>query len=617
MSNLETLEVGGGPSTRALSVLSTDRRLRQLKEAHEAPLSRYLVRLGVARSELEDALQEIFIVAACKLPEIRATTERAFLFGTAARVAANARRGRRRRDRLSTSLVSVPREPHPPTDDLTDQLMRRTLLDDALERMPKDTHIVFLLVEVEEMPISTVAERLGLPEGTVASRLRRARACFDASSERVRATLDGERPSRPSLGGPAARKPGVAHAKPRGSFDPEVLSWWAQRGEVDALGALLDVYGRSHPHRPGITRTTFEGPTKARTELCSRMLYGEPPDTFQTNGGRPLLSWIRRTSTSGEGMDPLDFLFGSEGWSRVFPADVLDLVTYRGRLYAVPLNIHRTNSLFYNARVFAECGLTPPADLDELEDMAAVLRGRGIVPLAMGHEEPWALTMLTFETVLAGEAGAEYYRDFFAGRRSPSDPEIKSALVRVARLLDHSNADAAELRWDGALDRVRSGSAAMSMMGDWAKGYLMSKGCRPGIDFGQACGPGGHRAYVFATDVFGLPKRASHRADAIELLKVFGSKEGQEAFSQRKGSIPARIDVDPPDSRTELVSSRVESSRVELGDFACVPRVPTMASLVPEAFAAAVDAAMGGFARSRDPLPVVAAIRAHYDLLRT
>jgi glucose/mannose transport system substrate-binding protein len=150
----------------------------------------------------------------------------------------------------------------------------------------------------------------------------------------------------------------------------------------------------------------------------------------------------------------------------------------------------------------------------------------------------------------------------------------------------------------------------MSMMGDWAKGYLISKGCRPGVDFGQAPGPGGARAYVFATDVFGLPKRASHRADAIELLKVFGSREGQEAFSHLKGSIPARLDAaDPAECRS--------SPRPGLVDFARVPRVPTMASLVPDAFASAVDAAMGEFARTRDAAGVVAVIRAHYDLLRT
>ena len=114
-------------------------------------------------------------------------------------------------------------------------------------------------------------------------------------------------------------------------------------------------------------------------------------------------------------------------------------------------------------------------------------------------------------------------------------------------------------------------------------------------------------AFVFATDVFGLPKRASHRADAIELLKVFGSKEGQQAFNHVKGSIPARVDVD--------VAAFDGSQRSSMNDFRTGPRVPSMASLVPMAFSRALDGEMQALVRTRDPGVVLAAIRANYDLL--
>jgi glucose/mannose transport system substrate-binding protein len=291
----------------------------------------------------------------------------------------------------------------------------------------------------------------------------------------------------------------------------------------------------------------------------------------------------------------------------VFPRDVLDLVTHRGRFYAVPLNVHRTNSLFYNARIFREQGLRPPSTLAELDSVAGILRSRGIVPLAMGYRSPWTLTMLAFEALLVGEAGPDYYRQFFAGRRSADDPELLRVLTHLTRMLSYANDDAASLDWDGALDLMRNGGAAMAIMGDWAKGYLVNEGCKVGEDFGQAPSPGSGHAFVFATDVFGLPKRAAHPADAIDLLKVFGSKEGQSAFSRLKGSIPARIDVD--------VTTYDMSARVSMRDFMEGPRVPSMTSIVPAAFSRALDAAMGQFARERDPQVVIAAIRANYCLL--
>jgi glucose/mannose transport system substrate-binding protein len=47
------------------------------------------------------------------------------------------------------------------------------------------------------------------------------------------------------------------------------------------------------------------------------------------------------------------------------------------------------------------------------------------------------------------------------------------------------------------------------------------------------------------SDSFGLPKGCKYRDNAINWLKVCGSKEGQDAFNPIKGSIPARTDGDP------------------------------------------------------------------------
>jgi glucose/mannose transport system substrate-binding protein len=590
---------GAWEAVSAPSAARKDAGLRQLVAEYQAPLTRYLARLGVARAELEDALQDVLIIAASKLPGVPPGSERAFLFGTALRVANNARRGVRRRDRTSASLSHVAHDLSPSVADLADELLGHTLLLDAVEQMPADVQPVFVLVEIEELPMASVAKRLGLPVGTVASRLRRARAHFDAWCARMRSTLEAaERAAHPG-----ARDAGGDAGAPSGM---EILSWWVQRGETDALRALLGVYERWHPHHISVASTAFDGNRRARAELSSRMVHGRPPDTFQVNGGNDLLSWVRRTA-AGEQMSSIDFLFASEHWGRVFPADLLELVSDRGRPYAVPLNVHRTNSLFFNVRVLREAGLGPPSTLGELYAAARVLRERGVVPFAMGYRSPWTLTLLAFEAVLVGEAGTDYYRAFFAGKRSADDPELRSALVHVARLLDLANDDAAGLDWDGALDLVRSGRAAMTVMGDWAKGYLLNAGCRAGEDFGQAPSPGCARAFVFATDVFGLPKRAGHPADAIELLKVFGSREGQDAFNQLKGSIPARIDVDE--------SSYDALARASMRDFRDGTRVPSLTSIVPAGFNRTLDAAMGAFARDRDPEVVIAAIRTNYCLL--
>jgi len=569
-------------------------RLRVVVERNRAALARYVARIGVPQGELDDVMQEAFMVTASRLGGLEPGTERAFLFATALYIAQNTRRGLRRRQRTADSFLQLPSDPPPAADDLTDQLRARAMLEEALEQLPSETRLVFFLFELQDMPLAHIAKRLGLPEGTVASRLRRARQILATWSTRATASAAFER-SR-ARGGSGR----LAHAT---AGDAEILSWWVSRGESEALRALLGVFRRSHPNA-SFVNAAVSGTPIARQQLRSRMTRGQPPDTFQVHGGTDLFSWVGH-GTVRERMEPLDFLFSSEGWAAAFPPDVLELVTHSGRIYAVPVDIHRINTLFYNESTLTECGLAPPVTLDELHEVAGTLRARGIVPFSIGYKDPWTLTMLAFENVMVAVAGGDYYRDFFSGRRDPDDPELYATLEHVGRILDYANADAASLGWDDAVELLRSGCAAMTIMGDWAKGYLRSS--RTPFEFGEVPSPGAQGAFVFATDTFGLPKRASQRASAIELLKVFGSKEGQDAFNPLKGSIPARTDAD--------LSRYDPLAQATARDFWSSPRYPGLASLASITFTQALDAAMGTFARTRNPGAVADVIRAHYDLL--
>ncbi len=67
------------------------------------------------------------------------------------------------------------REPEDRSPDKADHLQHRELLEQALTRLDPDLRSVFLLREVEGLSYRELAEALGIPEGTVASRLNRAR----------------------------------------------------------------------------------------------------------------------------------------------------------------------------------------------------------------------------------------------------------------------------------------------------------------------------------------------------------------------------------------------------------------------------------------------------------
>ena len=71
-------------------------RLRRMFDDYHALIWRLLRRLGAPEREADDLAQDVFIVAARRLEAIEQGRERAFLVGTAVRVASQARRSRAR-----------------------------------------------------------------------------------------------------------------------------------------------------------------------------------------------------------------------------------------------------------------------------------------------------------------------------------------------------------------------------------------------------------------------------------------------------------------------------------------------------------------------------------------
>lgn len=158
-------------------------RLKVAVSAHYEQIWRVLRRLGVPDPLVEDAAQQVLIVFANRLRDIRIGAERAFMVATATRVAADVRKKRARaRETLDPETIAAQPSAAPLQDELLDRGRARRWLDIVLNEMPDEQRAVFVLFELEEMTMATIAESLGLAPGTVASRLRRARATFEAAA---------------------------------------------------------------------------------------------------------------------------------------------------------------------------------------------------------------------------------------------------------------------------------------------------------------------------------------------------------------------------------------------------------------------------------------------------
>ena len=320
----------------------------------------------------------------------------------------------------------------------------------------------------------------------------------------------------------------------------EIFTWWASGGEAAGLQGMIDVYKAQNPNTEFVNAAVAGGAgVNAKAVLASRLEANDPPDSFQAHAGMELDGYVR----TGK-LEDLTSLYASEGWDKVFPADLIKTLTVDGKIYSVPVNIHRANVLWWNPATATKAGITAaPTTLDEFFADLEKFKKAGVTGLALAGKGDWAIAHL-MDYMLLASMGPDKYEGLFKGTTSWTGPEVAAALKNFQKALSYGNKGAGNLDWPDAGKLVTSGKAGFFIMGDWASAQWQSDGLKLGTDYTYAAAPGTVGIYQWLSDSFTLPVGAPDRNAALAWLKVCGSKEGQDAFNPKKGSIAVRTDSD-------------------------------------------------------------------------
>jgi glucose/mannose transport system substrate-binding protein len=304
---------------------------------------------------------------------------------------------------------------------------------------------------------------------------------------------------------------------PAAESEVEVFSWWVGPGEADGLAAMVKVFNQEYP---GITfvnaAVTGGAGTNAKAVLQTRLAANDPPDSWQAHAGQET---IANYVAAGQ-VQPLDDLFSETGLTKVLPATLIPLISKDGHPYSVPVNIHRSNVLWYNPKVLAEAGVTanPKTDFDTLEKFFAVcdtIKAAGKTCLSLGA--PWTAVHL-FENIMIGTIGADKWNGLWASPPTTdwAGADVQKGIENFAKALTYTNADASTLSdWQPASKMVADGDAAFNIMGDWAYGYFANQppnglALTPHTDFDWAVSPGTYGVFNFLSDSFVLPVGVKH-----------------------------------------------------------------------------------------------------------
>lgn len=134
---------------------------------------------------IEDAAQEVLLVLARRIDGLPEQAEWGFVCGVARRVAADGRRYEASRPPLECAQ-ELHTLPDPRAGSALTSADERQLLDRLLDGLADEQREVIVLIELEGMTMAEVSELLEVPPGTVASRLRRARAHLETAAREMR-----------------------------------------------------------------------------------------------------------------------------------------------------------------------------------------------------------------------------------------------------------------------------------------------------------------------------------------------------------------------------------------------------------------------------------------------
>ncbi|MBX3200065.1 MAG: sigma-70 family RNA polymerase sigma factor [Labilithrix sp.] len=160
---------------------------RERAEAVSGSVWRCLRRFGVPQADADDCFQSVLLQLHARWDRLALLNEgelRSYACCVAIGVARGAARSRQRTEQAQQPLVEEDVAAEGTPESHVERREELAQLDAILATLPEERREVFVLFELEGLTGPEIAQHLGLAEGTVASRLRRARADFEAAVAR-------------------------------------------------------------------------------------------------------------------------------------------------------------------------------------------------------------------------------------------------------------------------------------------------------------------------------------------------------------------------------------------------------------------------------------------------
>lgn len=149
-------------------------------------------------------------------------------------------------------------------------------------------------------------------------------------------------------------------------------------------------------------------------------------------------------------------------WGKTFAPAAVSSFAYDGKYYGVPLYLD-AKFMGYNKKIFADLGLSEPADLEGLLAACDKIKGAGITPVSFGNKEPWAAIHYLGQLLAYNVPQAVLEKDYDPATAEYTDPGYVASLNQFKEIVDRCTIGAGVngLSYQTAIQELSDGKSAM------------------------------------------------------------------------------------------------------------------------------------------------------------
>ena len=319
-----------------------------------------------------------------------------------------------------------------------------------------------------------------------------------------------------------------------------LISQWSTGSDgaaITALGKKFEEQGGIWQHSPvpGFT-------TDMMNKLRAQIMAGDPPACSQLKGP-DIAAWSKIAPTVN-----LDQIVTAAGYEKVVAPDLAKIHRPFGHWIAMPLQVYRTNTMFYSKKAMDRAKATKiPTNWAEFNELAEKMVAAGVAhPFANG-----GLRFddgMKFETSLSGINPATYRAAVMElDDKALKSKDVLDAFVQVRKLANWQDPNVATQHYSVFLPRFIAGDMGILLSGGWAQGVMLNAGYKLD-DFILAPGPtnNGKPVFILNADAFIFWQRKEPDLQAGQKLmaELVMQPATQTMYSHITGSIPVRTDAD-------------------------------------------------------------------------